>query len=314
LALREKKWVNGGAECRNRPSSSPKTIMFPTIQGWPPLCQVDREELCLPDGIGISFLLSPAFVGSGSLAMTYKINPAFDRFPVEAKLVGLILSSFGELELTICGCAQAALQANDSSILKTLYRLRATSSRIDVADGLMRLAYIEHGLIDRYDEALKMLKHCLTIRNQFAHCNWADHDYAGLFFADLQSSAKNKEFSHSYRHVDPPLLNSQFDFFKLTLQWLRFLDHEMAVKQGRLSAHVWPEPPSSTLPPLHNLASQHVPPWLGQELQEAHSRRALEAESLGQPLARPPSVLRLTREEWAAKDAKDAREQAKEPE
>jgi hypothetical protein len=246
--------------------------------------------------------------------MAYKINPAFDRFPEEAKLVGLILSSFGELELTVRQCANAALQAKDSSILKTLHRLRATSSRIDVADGLMRLAYEEHGLEDEYDEAIKMLRHCLSIRNQFAHCNWADHEYAGLFFADLQSSAKNNNFDHSYRHVDPPLLNSQFDFFKVTLEWLRFIDHELAVKQGKLLSHVWPKPPSSTLPPLHNPASVHVPPWLTQELQEAHLKRAQESERLDQPRERPPSVLRLTREEWAAKDAKDAREKAKEPE
>jgi hypothetical protein len=90
--------------------------------------------------------------------MAFLINPAFDRFPDEAKLVGLILSSFGELELTVCNCANEALQAKDNSILKTLYRLRATSSRIEVADGLMKPAYEEHGLIEEYDAALKMLR------------------------------------------------------------------------------------------------------------------------------------------------------------
>jgi hypothetical protein len=239
--------------------------------------------------------------------MAYRINPAFERFPKEAEIVGLILSSFGELELTVCQCANSALRAKDHNITRTLYALRNTSSRIDIADGLMRPVYKAHGLIRRYGATLEMLRHCLRIRNHYAHCNWADHETAGLFFADLQTSAKNENFDHAYRHVDPPLLNAQFDFFKLTLEWLRFIDHELAVKQGVLASHVWPEPPASTLPPLHNPPSEHVPPWLTPELQAAHLKNALASERAGQQPERPPSVLRLTREEWAAKDARDAR-------
>jgi hypothetical protein len=227
--------------------------------------------------------------------MTFRINPAFDRFPDEAKLVGLILSSFGELELTACQCANAAVQAKNYSILKTLYHLRTTSGRIDVADGLMRPIYESYGFNDEYDSAIIMMRHCLTIRNQFAHCNWADHQIGGLFFADLQSSAKNTYFDHSYRHVDPPLLESQFEFFKITLEWLRYLDNQLAEKQGKPTGLDWPKPPASTLPPLHNPASQHVPPWLTQEQQAAHLKRALESERPSQPQPRPPSVLRLTR-------------------
>jgi hypothetical protein len=254
------------------------------------------------------------FLEGPVLAMTYRINPAFDRFPVEANLVGLILSSFGELELTVCQCAGVTLEMQNA-VLKVLYLLRATSSRIDTADGLMRPLYEKHGLTDVYDGTIKMLKYCLTIRNQYAHCNWADQGQlgGGLFFADLQSSAKNKNFDHAYKHVDPPILNSQLDFFKLTLEWLRFMDSEMAVKQGRPTGLAWPKPPSSTPPPLHNPASQHIPPWLTEEQQAAHLKRALESEERDQPQQRPPSVLRLTREEWAAKDAKDARSAADPP-
>jgi len=242
--------------------------------------------------------------------MTYRINPAFERFPEEGNLVGFILSSFGELELTVCECARAALRLGDYSILKVLYQLRATSSRIDTADGLMRPFYEKNGLVEDYDTAIKMLRYCLVIRNQYAHCNWADHHEAGLFFADLQTSAKNANFDHSYKHVNAIILKNQLEFFKLTLEWLRFSDRELAVKQGVLRSHVWPKPPASTQPPLHNPASEHVPPWLTEELQAVHLKRALESEQRNQPQERPPSVLRLTREEWAAKDAKDAAKQS----
>lgn len=245
--------------------------------------------------------------------MTYQINPTFDRFPEEANLVGRILSSFGELELTICHSAQMALNLENDAVLKTLYRIRATSSRIDTADGLMRSIYEKHGLIESYTQAMSMLRHCLIIRNQYAHCNWADHVRGGLFFADLQTSAKNQNFDHHYRHVDVPLLTAQLDYFKVTIERLRSLDHQLMVKEGRPTFHAWPEPPSSTPPLLHNPPSQHVPPWLSPELQEAHLKRALESEQRDQQSERPPSVLRLTREEWAAKDAKEARLASQKP-
>jgi hypothetical protein len=146
--------------------------------------------------------------------MTYRINPAFERYPEEGNLVGFILSSFGELELTVCDCARVALRLGDYSILKVLYQLRATSSRIDTADGLMRPFYEKHGLVEDYDTAIKMLRYCLLIRNQYAHCNWADHHEAGLFFADLQTSAKNANFDHSYKHVNTTILKDQLEFFQ----------------------------------------------------------------------------------------------------
>jgi hypothetical protein len=63
-----------------------------------------------------------------------------------------------------------------------------------------------------------------------------------------------------------------------------------------------------------NLASQHIPPWLTLGQQALHLARAQEAEAPPRQPERPPSVLRLTREEWAAKDEKDARLAAEKPE
>jgi hypothetical protein len=62
--------------------------------------------------------------------MTYRINPAFDRFPAEAAIIGRILASFGEIELSICRNAGDALNLQ-GLVLKALYRLRATSQHID---------------------------------------------------------------------------------------------------------------------------------------------------------------------------------------
>jgi hypothetical protein len=245
--------------------------------------------------------------------MAYRINPAFYRFPEEAKFVGLILSSFGELELTMCQAAEAAAQTIGHSILKALYRLRSTSSRFDVAEAIMEPVYKTHELDEAYKTAIGNLRYCLSIRNQYAHCNWADHHQGGLFFADLQTSANNENFDHSYKHVDQSLLRQQYEYFGFTLECLRFADNQLALKQGKLVIVVWPEPVEYSRPPPHNPASEHIPPWLTRELQEAHLKRALELEGRAQQRERPPSVLRLTREEWAAKDARDAREGRSDP-
>jgi hypothetical protein len=165
------------------------------------------------------------------------INPAFDRFPAEAALVGRLLAAFGELEISACSNASKATGLGNS-LLCALYRIRATRSRFEAADALMRPIYKNAGLESGYAMAFGMVLYCLQIRNQFAHCNWADHQSAGLFFADLTESAKTPDFELLWKHVDVPLLESQEAYFTGTLEALTFMDHEIAVKQGKLRSHV----------------------------------------------------------------------------
>jgi hypothetical protein len=241
--------------------------------------------------------------------MAFRINPAFKRFPQHAALIGRILVAFGELEYAFCRNAGLILD-NYITVARLLYNQRQTSSRIESADILVRPVFEAHNLLVEHENAYAMVRHCLTIRNQYAHCNWADdasQPESGLFFADLQTSAKRPDFEHSWKHVDVPLLTDQEQYFSDTLEWLDFLKHEIALKKGQLSSHAWPKPSERTPPPLHNPASQHVPPWLSGDALSRHKERAEESERAGQQPERPPSVLRLTREEWAAKDAKDAR-------
>jgi hypothetical protein len=239
--------------------------------------------------------------------MTYKINPAFDRYPQEGELVGRMLSSFGELELGVCQAAQAAVRAEESSVLRALYTLRTTSSRLDVADCLMQPIYEAHELAECYSTSIGMVRKCLSIRNQYAHCNWADHDTGGLFFADLQTSAGNRNFDHFYRHVDVPLLSIQLYYFKVTQEWLRFTDSRLMVKTGSRRPHSWPEPPALIPPPLHNPPSEHVPPWISADAQAAHLERSRALEGIGQQPKRAPSVPRLTEDEWVAKYRKEGK-------
>jgi hypothetical protein len=218
------------------------------------------------------------------LGMAFNINPAFDRFPVEAILVGRILASFGEIELTVCRNAGKALEL-EGLIMKALYRLRATSQRIDLADELMKWVFADNGLAEDYDGLIRMVRHCLKIRNQYSHCNWGDHATAGLFFADVQESAEHPDFEHYWKHVDPPLLQNQLDYLGVTMDMLE-LTQELAVRQGLLRSHVWPRPTVPAPPPLHNPEAQHVPPWLNEDRQALHLARALAAQG-GTPTPTP---------------------------
>ena len=216
------------------------------------------------------------------------INPAFRRFPNEARLVGCLLAAFGELEVETCLNAMKATELGHT-VLATLYRIRTTSIRLAAADALMRPIYDAVGLGAGYADAYARVTYCLRIRNQFAHCNWSDDPdstEAGLFFADLTESVKVPNFMHAWKHVDLQLLESHEAYFDGALEMLRFMDHEMTVAQGRLQSHYWPKPPALMQPPLHNPEAKHIPPWLTKEEKDLHIARAQAAE-FGDPTPTP---------------------------
>jgi hypothetical protein len=219
----------------------------------------------------------------------YRINPAFHRFADEAVIVGRLLVAFGELEISICQTAGKAMGAQ-FPIMKALYRLRATSGRILAADALLRPLCEAFNLIAEYQTTLAALNRCLKIRNTFAHCNWGDDATmwsAGLFYTDLQEAAEaSTGYELAWKHVNVPLLTRQESFFAYTLEWIRFVDHELAFRQGRLLSHFWPRPTEQELPPLHNPPAQHIPPWLSEDQKALHVARALAAEG-GAPTPTP---------------------------
>src|SRR4030088_87440 len=100
------------------------------------------------------------------------INPAFDEFPIEGALIGKLVVSFGELEL-LCGLLAGDTLKNQDMALRAIYRSRSTGARIDLADVLMRDAFVSVGLKDEYEEMLSAVRYSLAMRNQYAHCHWA---------------------------------------------------------------------------------------------------------------------------------------------
>jgi hypothetical protein len=241
------------------------------------------------------------------------IMPGFDRHPEEAALIGRILVAFGEIEVTLAVVVgNVGLQDLELG-LRSIYKVRGTASRLELADALLRPKCVQEGLEREYFTNKGAIRYCQTIRNQFAHCIWADDLSAGLFFTDLQDAADRVDILRfNWRHVDVALLTHQLEYFDNTLAGIISLENAWLVRTKKKGGIGYPAPKAISKPPLHNPPSLHVPPWINEDAKRQHLELAQELENAGPQQIREPSIVRLTREEWAAKDAKDAR-QAGEP-
>jgi hypothetical protein len=222
-----------------------------------------------------------------------QLMPALHRFPDEAARIGRIIAAFGELEFILALCLGEALDDRDTA-LRAMFRLASGRARVDTLDALLRPAYEKVGLKSKYEEVLAAVKYCQKIRNQYAHCHYADDRRSGLFFTNLQDAAEKAEsFEYQWRHVDVPLLDQQEHYFLYAQMSLQFLFDEFRVKSGQTGVpHASPWPTKREPPPLHNLPSQHVPPWLGASQKQRHTELALEWEYSVGLQARPPKAQR----------------------
>jgi hypothetical protein len=212
------------------------------------------------------------------LYSSFQLMPALHRFPAEAARIGRIVAAFGEIEFLLALCLGEALNDRDTA-LRTIFRLASDRARIDTADALLRPAFSKSGHVTQYAEMIGAVRHCRTIRNQYAHCHYGDHRTAGLFLTNLQDAAEKPEaFEYQWRHVDVPLLDQQEHFFLYVQLGLQFLEGDYRFKSGRTRVpygHPWP--PKREPPPLHNPPSQHIPPWLSEDAK----RRPAASTKLG---------------------------------
>ena len=204
--------------------------------------------------------------------MSSALVPAFDRFPKEAAIIGRLLAGYAELEFTFGLCAERAVRKvqhpgypnavehkadNRHVALKALYRLRSESGRLQVADALARSEYTHIGLEAPYADAIGAIRHCLKIRNQFAHCHWGiDRVTLGLIFTDLEENAQGASdftFESTWRSIDLTLLRDHETYFEYTMKCLEFIHAEFRVRAKMVNpAIVRIQPQKIPAPPLHN--------------------------------------------------------------
>jgi hypothetical protein len=183
------------------------------------------------------------------------------NFPEESKIVGSILTWYGDMEYQLMRCVGSVLDNNQAAI-RCMFRLRGGNVRIQVADAIIRPSFNANGLKDQYESALGAIRGSTSIRNQYAHCHWLDGKKEGLFFTDLEKAAKSAEgdLSFGMRHIDLPLLKLQLGYVLYATQWTWYLHHEYRLRVGKSSIRTHVVPKIIPVPPLHNPIEKHPRP------------------------------------------------------
>ena len=109
---------------------------------------------------------------------------AFEDFPDEAALISRMLAGYADLEIGLMHSVTVIREDHDLA-LKAMFRGRGNSLRIDVADAIARQPYNDLGIGAEFERAISSVRHCLKIRNLYAHCTWWNDHTGQLAFANL---------------------------------------------------------------------------------------------------------------------------------
>ena len=97
----------------------------------------------------------------------------FQAFPAEAALIGRMLAEYADLEIDLMHCAKQVRGELDH-VLKSMFRNRGNTARINITDALAHQPYLELKLRPQHDAAIAAVRHCLKIRNLHTRCVWWD--------------------------------------------------------------------------------------------------------------------------------------------
>ena len=188
--------------------------------------------------------------------MSRTMLASFVKFHEEAAIIGRLLGGYTTLELDLMNCVQIVRDDFDA-IFKAMFRVRGETNRIDVADALGRHYYHDHGIGQEFEIAIGVIRSCLRIRNQYAHCVWYDDNSSKLAFVDLEQIAKTNAklqdlTSLTIFHVDVPLLQSQEEYFAYADDLLRWTNFEGRLRAGTASSNPT-QKPKQLMPPKLNI-------------------------------------------------------------
>lgn len=182
------------------------------------------------------------------------VSKAFADFPAEAALIGRILGGYTDLEVDLMNCVKAAWDLD--TVLKAMYRARGETQRLDIADSFGRQTYRALNFGTQFEMGLGAMRHCLRIRNQYAHCVWWNDNSGSLAFANLEDLAKlNDAVTNLHgldvRHVTVAHLESQFAYFEYASNLLIWVLHEGNKAAGRPAIPNLQQPPHMAQPAVY---------------------------------------------------------------
>jgi hypothetical protein len=158
----------------------------------------------------------PRLTPISQLALFAMFGMVTQNYPIEAAGIGRLLAGYPELEFALL-IVIAELRDDFDSTLKALYRTRGETQRIDVADALARSKLHCLGLGTEFAMVIGGMRHCLKIRNQYAHSHWLANP-TGFGFMDLEEVAKQNAVASgtselSFRRLNADLINEQEKYF-----------------------------------------------------------------------------------------------------
>lgn len=177
------------------------------------------------------------------------------QHPGAAASIGLILAGYTELEFALFNCLDTLLDDFDT-ILKSLFRTRGETQRIEIGDAIGRHKFHAIGLGNEFEAAIGALQFCRRIRNSYSHCYWFTSP-RGFGYVDLEEVAKQNtkatadDSFFTLRHLSSTVVSEQSAFFTATEKFLGWLENEVKVKRGKLPKNEFPKPDITTRPHLY---------------------------------------------------------------
>lgn len=182
--------------------------------------------------------------------------PAFRKYHAEAAIIGRLLAGYGELEVDLCNCIAMGGVGTDKSV-RRMFKPRGETRRIDEAERLGQPEYQKLSLGTEFCSAVAGMRHRLSIRNQYAHCQWYDDYSTTLAFVNMEEIAHDESPINNYnnlitRYVDVTLLTMQESFFGLIDEAFDYVNYEGRKRAGTLpGGHLFSMPALQPRPPLH---------------------------------------------------------------
>jgi hypothetical protein len=171
--------------------------------------------------------------------MARSILAPFQKFAAEGAAVGRLLAGYSNVDIGLLHCVVAARNGDLDTVLKKMFRIRGETRRIGEAEKLALGEYHRLKLAVDFQKAIRVVRYCLKIRNQYAHWVWWD-DYSGrLAFANLEELAARQRPVRDLgklkpHHVDAALLTAQEAYFVYADELLAWVNYESRARDRRL--------------------------------------------------------------------------------
>jgi hypothetical protein len=170
--------------------------------------------------------------------MTRSIMAPFSKFSKEGDTIGRLLAGYSNIEVSLFHAVHVATGDFDAA-LKKMFGIRSESKRIKAAEKLGLPEYQRLKLATDFEKALRVMRYCLKIRNQYAHWVWWDDNTGKLAFANVEDLTKYKRKVKDFgklkaRHVDAALLKAQEAYFVYADELLLWVNYEGRFIEAKL--------------------------------------------------------------------------------